>query len=765
MILPIPQLQRFVHSHYLLAGLRQSLGVLLPVIVLGWIFKLYSIGVIMAMGALCLAIVDQPGGPRRYRTNEMLGAAALGTFTVFLAGLSSSSALLIWLLVPTLGFWYSMLNVYGKRGGLIGFACLLLMVLTLRNPMSPNEVLLHTLYSALGALFYFSFSALYRRALFYQEERRALAMALFSTANYISQRAKFYDARIDLDSTYRELITMQAEMTEAHQAIRDMVQRDLPRGGTGWAEAQRVALLTIYVNMVSLRDVMVASHTDYVNLRRAMKDSDFMLFAHDALQHMGLATAHIALNVSRRRPTAIPRSAKAELRAMEYELERYKRAGFNTEQPENYALLVQILRRLRNAHRLIDHMAAQTRSPTNDLPIDQYINKSLSRFMSRQEIRLGMITSNLRWNSATFRYAIRISCACLLGLGVSTVAASFSSQAEVMQALTTYSHWIILTSLVILKPGFSLTKQRNTYRLYGTILGSVLIFLLFQFTDNVDIYFVIMLLAYILSNSLNQLNFMLSAIFNTVFVLIAFQFLYESDHFVIGERLLDTFIGSIIALGCSYILPWWESNGMAAAAKDAMESNKNYLQTGLRYASLSRQYHAATHQPDSPTTALALSPATLALLEKDLNEAETQWQLARRQVHISFGNFSSAFYRMMNEPVSHQHNTALLNNLLTQNHVLASQISTVVPLLAALPEVPPEIDKALVSTERALNYMDAPAVGGLETDGELAMLAYPLRQMIKASQLIRQDMQALVLSSGPPAPKQFKRLFRPTAAV
>src|SRR5690554_4568828 len=169
MVLPIPQLQRFIYSHYLLGGLRQSIGVLLPVALLGGFFKLYGIGVIASMGALCVAIVDQPGGPRRYRSNEMLGAAALGTFTAFITGLSSSTPLLIWILVPLLSFFYSMLNVFGKRGGLIGFACLLLMALTLRFPMSPNEVLFHTLFSGGGALFYFAFSTLFRQVLLYRE--------------------------------------------------------------------------------------------------------------------------------------------------------------------------------------------------------------------------------------------------------------------------------------------------------------------------------------------------------------------------------------------------------------------------------------------------------------------------------------------------------------------------------------------------------------------------------------------------------------------
>lgn len=755
MVLPISQLQRFLYSHYLLGGLRQSLGVLLPVILLGGILKNYDIGVIASMGALCVAIVDQPGGPRRYRSNEMLGGALLGTFTVFITGLSSNYPLAIWILVPTLSFLYSMLNVFGKRGGLIGFACLLLMALTLRFPMTPNQVLIHTLYSGGGALFYFVFSTLFRRLLLYSEERRTLSVALFSTAEYMLRRSKFYDSSTDLETNYRELIRVQSEMTEAHQATRDMILRELPKGGKGYGEAHRLALLTIYVNMVSLLDSLVATHTDYANLRRRMADSDFMIFAHDALHQLAIDIEHIALNVSRHRKTRTRQSVKAELRAMEYELERYKRNNMAVEDPETYALLLQVLRRLRNVQNIVDHMAAQTRSPSSDLPIEQYVNKSLSRFLSREEVRFGMLTSNLRWNSSTFRYSIRVSCATLLGLAVPTVVAYFSPSFELLKALTSYSHWIILTSLVILKPGFALTKQRNSLRLVGTAAGCGLAFVLMNLTQNTEIYFLFMLGAYVLGNSLVQLNFMLSAVFNTLFVLISFQFLHAESSFLIGQRFVDTLIGCIIALICSYILPWWESNSMSSYATDALTANKKYLQTGLYYAELNRQYYATSvHKTDESISELEQT----ALLEKELGEADTQWQLARRNVHIAFNNFASGFYRMMSEPASQQQHVALLNNLLIQNHILASQISASIPLLASLKEIPEGVNTALTAIQADLSFNEAPEVGSIETDNELAMLAYPLRQMLKAAQLIRHDMRGFILSSGPPSPKQIAQV-------
>ena len=47
-------------------------------------------GLVATFGAQCLAIIDQPGGPQRHRTNEMLGGALLGTLTVIITGLAST---------------------------------------------------------------------------------------------------------------------------------------------------------------------------------------------------------------------------------------------------------------------------------------------------------------------------------------------------------------------------------------------------------------------------------------------------------------------------------------------------------------------------------------------------------------------------------------------------------------------------------------------------------------------------------------------------
>ena len=114
-------------------------------------------------------------------------------------------------------------------------------------------------------------------------------------------------------------------------------------------------------------------------------------------------------------------------------------------------------------------------------------------------------------------------------------------------------------------------------------------------------------------------------------------------------------------------------------------------------------------------------------VDLDLMEADTAWQVANKNVHIAFSNYAEAFYRMMSEPQSHQVNVPEFNNLLIQNHVLASQITAAIPILAALPATPEAVQRALTGMADLLDENRAQPPADLptqfDTEGEQAALA------------------------------------------
>ena len=411
------QLQRFLYSHHLLSGFRRAAGTLLPVTILGGLLGWYAAGLVATFGALCVAFIDQPG-PHENRRWEMLGGTLLSTFTVAITSLASNYPLILWFVVIGQCFAYSMLSVYGKKGGQIGFACLLLMTVTMHEGLSADLVWMHTLTSFGGGLFYTVFSYSLSRAMNLREKEQALSVALFATSNYVAQRADMYNIDRDLDESYRKLISSQSNMTDKQQAARDMVFRGLS-GKITSNQPKRIMLWNLFVDMIEILDTLVATRTDYSLLCTKLADSDILIFMRDALYKMSVDLDRVALAVSRNRVASARNSVKAELRALEFEIDQMERSGYALQEPDVYSLCVEILRRLRHSANTVQRMISSTDLSKNTQAIQATVlDQSLSQFLSREKYRLGMITSNLRLDSPICRYALRVTLAAACAMAI-----------------------------------------------------------------------------------------------------------------------------------------------------------------------------------------------------------------------------------------------------------------------------------------------------------------------------------------------------------
>jgi uncharacterized membrane protein YccC len=718
------QLQRFIYSHHLYSGVRRAAGTLLPVTILGGIFGWYAAGLVATFGALCVAFIDQPG-PHEHRVREMLGGTVLSTMTVAITSLASNHPLLLWLVVISQCFAYSMLSVYGKRGGQIGFACLLLMTVTMHEALTADQVWLHTLTSFGGGLFYTLFSYSLSRAMKLREKEQALSVALFATSDYVAQRANMYSLDHDLDESYRKLITCQSNMTDKQQGARDMVLRGLS-GQINTDQPKRIMLWNLFVDTIDILDTLVATRTDYSLLRAKLGDSDILIFMRDALFKMSVDLDRIALAVSRERAASPRNSVKAELRALEFEIDQMTRSGYAQREPDVYNLCIEILRRLRHSANIVQRMIVTTDLSKKTESIQPTVlDQSLSQFLSREQYRPGMITSNLRLDSPICRYALRVTLAAALAMTVWTL----------IPTLAPHGYWILLTVLIIMKPGFALTRQRNGWRLFGTLIGCVVALGMLYSTNNNTWLFVAMVVSTIIGGSLLQLNYMSASVFNTNAVLLAFHFVDPSATTIITDRAIDTLIGSVISFACSYFLPWWEAQFMPSLARAAINANREYLKAGLHYVDV---LQANKKDPKNP----------------EIHRAEVAWRLTRKNVYVALGNFAEAFYRMMLEPRSRQWHVIEFNNLMIQTHMLASQINAVMHALTTSAQANPIVTHHLsqiVPHLQADRSVPLPALPTAIVDGSLPNFAYPMTQMQKTIVNIDDEI-AIIHSNISPAP-------------
>jgi len=263
-----------------------------------------------------------------------------------------------------------------------------------------------------------------------------------------------------------------------------------------------------------------------------------------------------------------------------------------------------------------------------------------SKFVTRQDYAPHVFFDNFSFNSAAFKHALRVSLVCLVGF----VIAKFI-------AIGHHSYWVLLTIIVILKPGFSLSKQRNYQRLIGTIMGGIAGIAILLFIKNADVQFALLVILMLGTYSFLRLNYVVSVLFMTPYVLILFKFLGVG--MVVQERIIDTAIGSTIALIASYLIfPSWEFEQIKVNLSGVLNANVCYL-------------------------------AKIADSVSGKNVTTNEYKLTRKDVYVKSANLAAAFERMTSEPKSKQRKIKEIHKFVVLNHILSSYIATIASSLTS----------------------------------------------------------------------------------
>jgi uncharacterized membrane protein YccC len=452
------------------------------------------------------------------------------------------------------------------------------------------------------------------RSLVYRIERQALAESVFSCAEYLLARSGFYDLDTNLDECYRKLIEKQIAAVERQDAARDIVLRNLPKLRSGKLDARRVMLFNLFINVVDLHEMFVGAHTDYPLVRNTFGGSDILIFYRDLMRKAALDLEDIGLAVLQNRPARARINVKAELRAIEYELDQMRRHGVPQKNPEAYSAVSSAFRRLWSATRLIDKMRRRTRHDPSTTETEIRVDPMLSRFVSSRRVPFMQIFSNLTMASPSFRHALRVTIAVGVGFWLGRLLP------------LTNAYWIVMTTVIILKPGYSLTKQRNVQRIIGTAIGCAACVGLILVVKNPHVLLVAMFACMVMSYSLLLFNYTASVVFTSAYVLLMLHLLAPGGMRLIGERAIDTVVGCAIAIAASHLFPYWEYRLMGKQVRDMIAAMRNYLEaswwwTGKPAAQVEVK-RAADANLFADANAATAEAATTALARAEAGEAE-----------------------------------------------------------------------------------------------------------------------------------------------
>ncbi|NSL85488.1 FUSC family protein [Chitinophaga solisilvae] len=625
----INDIKSFLYSYHFSNGLRTTISVVVPSLIFAWFGQL-GLGIAMSMGALCTALSDVPG-TIIHKRNGLIISTILIFITALVTGFLAPYPVLMTGWISGCCFVFAMMLVYGNRGGNIGTGCLLIMVSILGEPqLSVPLTLLHSSMVLLGSIWYAMLALILWQIRPYLNVQQALGDCIIQTARYLEVRANFYTPGVNVTENYKAVLDQQVIVNEKQENVRELLlkRRSAQQGTTSINKS----MVLIFLDMVDLQEQIMASQTDYKALQRDFGDQEILEKFHSLILEFTEELKNIGLAVASGQ-RSLPKSN------LKYGMEKVKKsiAEITLKMPTllertRTIPLTNILQNLQDMAQRIYNLHRLTRlERLKDESIDPKLE--LSKFTTRQKYDVETFRDNLTFKSQIFRHAIRVSLA--------TVTGYLLGQALHLDRV----YWILLTIIVILKPGFGLTRSRSIQRLIGTVLGALFAAGLLYLTNNDTIIFITMLLSILGAYSFMSFRYTLSVFFVTPFIIFLLHFLHPSDLYNAAQRVLDTFIGGGIAFLANILLwPSWEHNTLPSYMQKMMQANRKYFERVM--------------------TVYANESITI-----------TDFKLARKDTYVSSANMMAAFQRMLSEPKSKQKNASQVYHFVVLNHTLTSHIA------------------------------------------------------------------------------------------
>ena len=238
-----------------------------------------------------------------------------------------------------------------------------------------------------------------------------------------------------------------------------------------------------------------------------------------------------------------------------------------------------------------------------------------------------------------------------------------------------------MTIIIILKPAFSLTKQKNKDRLLGTIGGGILGLLLLYFVHDKTILFSFLVFFMLGTYTYKTLNYIVMVIFLTPYILILFHFLGLGALNVAGERLLDTTTGSVLAaLGSYFLFPVWESSQLQTYMANVLKANIHFMEK-------------------------------LRDLFSGNKISSLDYKIVRKELFVSTANLAAALHRMLSEPKNKQQHKNEIYEFVVLNNLLSSNVASLTSEMMQRQSIEPKefirpVESSIYSLQLSLKKLD-----------------------------------------------------------
>lgn len=584
----------------------------------------------VTLGALLCAPIDISSKLKHKVIGLLIATLLLPIISIVLTT-TYKEVVLFYPIFSFLVFFSALISLYGHRANLLSFTLLIGISLAFIHHNEPENALQNGMYMFFGGMLYLLFSIVFYIIRPSRYINLEVALCIHRVSEYLDLRAKLWDSTADTESIKHKQLELQITINESFDNIREYLVYNKAKTINSSNNRKLLVALTSLVEIMELAMSNTFNNQQIVEYFESDPTimNDYKQLASNFSTTLESISYHIKSNIKYHSSVSLTNDFKS----LNQKIETFtKNNGWSPIDEKTIA----INNVLFYAEKQIEKIKGLERVYKERVNADELRGKykDLEKFFTPEHYRFKTLVEHLNFESATFRYALRLTAAMLLGL---IIGKFINLQNE---------YWILLTIVVIMRPGYGLTKQRSKHRIIGTILGGILGILLLIFVDNIHILSVITIFSMLFGYWLSASDYRIGVTFVTLYVILIYGILNAEAESAFIYRLLDTAIGAGIAfLATHFFWPSWEFYNV-----------KNHLEKSLKsiitYVEEVKQFYV--HKGE-PTTA---------------------YKIARKNAFIEVGNLMASFQRMIQEPKNKQQNRTELYELAVLNQTLVSSTAS-----------------------------------------------------------------------------------------
>lgn len=625
----IYKIRKFTDSTYFTNAIKVTIAAVIPVVIFSFLGK-FQLGFAMALGAFFTYPSDIPSS-LKHKINGVLVTAFLVAGINLLVNIVFPYSWIFYPFLAVLIFLISMLSVYGQRATMVSFSGLIAVSLAFASINTGWAMLLHAGLILAGGLFYLLVSLIfhYIRPNRYVELQMAECIKL--TAKYLKLRGDLWTLNADRKSIIEKQLHLQVELNTIHQNIREVL---ISSHTTSGSSNQNRKMLLVFISLVEILELALSTAFDHDKLHQKFDDHPKVLHTYQNLAYnLAASLKQLSKSVKKSTKYISKHTLLGDLNALQLAIADYENDLGKTTASEGVFMLTTMLQ---YAEKQVEKIKIVERAFTVTFNSHDFkgIDTDLEKFLTPQYYPLSTLTQNLSFSSTIFRHSLRLTITLMLGF----IIGKFLPFHNV--------YWILLTIIVIMRPGYGLTKERSFHRIIGTVIGGLVAFgILFIVKDNIIIS-VLSIVCMLLGFSFTQINYKVSAIFVTMYVVFIYGIITPNIGDLVQYRILDTVVGAALAFLANHFLwPSWEFLNIPLYLEKAIKANQDYLKE-------------------------------ISVFYNKKGNISTSYRLARKNAFIEIGNLMASFQRMVQEPKSKQKQMPQVYKLTVLNHSLLSSLAS-----------------------------------------------------------------------------------------